>query len=197
MSKIIALTQRVDFITDYNEKRDAIDQRISKLLFNCDYIPLLLPNDLAIATVLFNIYKPSGILLSGGGDLANYGGASPERDELENWLIKQSIDNNLPLLGICRGMQAIGNHFGEKLEQLKNHVATTHTINASREVNSFHNFGFVELKTQNFIATHLANDGSIEAFKHNSYNIYGIMWHPEREAIVTSEDLNLIREIFD
>jgi putative glutamine amidotransferase len=39
-------------------------------------------------------------------------------------------------------------------------------------------------------------DQSIEAIKHQSKPIYGIMWHPERETPYSEHDLNFFTNIF-
>lgn len=46
-------------------------------------------------------------------------------------------------------------------------------------VNSYHNFGIFTLG-KDLEAVAYASDGSVEAFKHSSKNIFGIMWHIER-----------------
>ena len=38
-------------------------------------------------------------------------------------------------------------------------------------------------------------DGSIEAFKHKSRNIFGIVWHPEREEKLNEMDLRIMEEL--
>ena len=68
-----------------------------------------------------------GVLLCGGGDLhaRSYGAnphpaefdVQPERDELELGLVRASRDLDLPLLGICRGLQVVNVAFGGSLHQ--------------------------------------------------------------------------------
>jgi len=63
-----------------------------------------------------------GLLLTGGGDVdpALYGEIAspetdppdPERDAVEAALIDEALARDLPLLGICRGMQLLNVHLG-------------------------------------------------------------------------------------
>jgi len=67
-----------------------------------------------------------GLLLTGGGDLdpARYGQPNrgsrdiePDRDELEAWAWQEARVRGLPVLGICRGLQAINVFSGGSLLQ--------------------------------------------------------------------------------
>src|SRR5580658_6931586 len=68
-----------------------------------------------------------GLLLTGGGDVdpALYGEIAspeteppdPERDAVEAALIDEALARDLPLLGICRGMQLLNVHRGGSLIQ--------------------------------------------------------------------------------
>ena len=64
--KLIAITQRVDIYPDYDEKRDALDQRWWKLLNHCNLMPILFPNDLITASKILNHMNFDGIILTGG-----------------------------------------------------------------------------------------------------------------------------------
>jgi len=87
-------------------------------------IPVLLPPVPGIEDALARL---DGLLLSGGGDIdpAHYGvEAAPQtstisesRDAAEFALIEEAMDRQLPVLGICRGMQVINVARGGTLHQ--------------------------------------------------------------------------------
>lgn len=68
-----------------------------------------------------------GLLLTGGGDVdpSRYGEAShatasdldPDRDDYEIALVRQAVEADIPILGICRGMQVINVALGGTLIQ--------------------------------------------------------------------------------
>ena len=59
--------------------------------------------------------------------------------------------------------------------------------NNSFLVNSFHNFCITKLGNELIPLAHYAN--TIEAFKHEKYPIYGMMWHIERENGLENKDI--------
>lgn len=190
--KKIFFTQRVEINENYGEQRDAIDQEIPKLLFECGLLPIACPNNENIVKNMLNELNPEGIFFSGGNSLAKYGGDAPERDKTEKLLLEYAAQNDIPLLGICRGCQFIADYFGAKLEKIEGHIRTHHKVSGeiSRKVNSFHEYAITNVKKPLAILAQ-ADDNSIEAVKHETLKITGIMWHPERGERV-KEDLELI-----
>ncbi|WP_433368942.1 gamma-glutamyl-gamma-aminobutyrate hydrolase family protein [Actinoplanes sp. CA-142083] len=84
---------------------------------------VILPPDDQDADVLGVL---DGLLLAGGPDLAPdwYGAepeplteAHPERDEAEFLLTRRALDLDLPILGVCRGMQLLTVAAGGRLHQ--------------------------------------------------------------------------------
>ena len=71
--------------------------------------------------------RVDGLILSGGGDVdpATYGAephpltslVSPERDAFELALTRRAVDRDLPVLGVCRGIQVLNVAFGGTLLQ--------------------------------------------------------------------------------
>lgn len=195
--KTILYTQRVEVIAGYNERRDCTDQNVPRFLSYCGYVPVPIPNIPEIIASYTSHIKPDGIVLTGGNDLSKYGGNAPERDETERLLIEYALNSEIPLLGFCRGMQIIGDYFGAILTNVEGHVAIRHKITGdfTQEVNSYHNYAFLELPPQ-LLEEAKSDDGVIEAFKHCSKPIYGIMWHPERESPFQQFDQELVTGIF-
>lgn len=200
MSNIIVYTQRVEIIESYNERRDCADQRIADFLSYCGFIPIPLPNNPIIVDKIINIINPCGIVLTGGNSLVKYGGNAPEKDETDKKLISIAIDKNIPLLGFCRGMQSILDYFGDELVKVDGHVAIKHMIinehNESRLVNSYHNYACINNTSKLIKPLFKTNDGVIETIKHIKYPLIGIMWHPEREANYSKEDIELFKDLF-
>ncbi len=190
--KHIAITQRVEIIENINERRDALSQEWGELAKACGFIPVLIPNDPDIAIKISEEFNIDGIIFSGGNDLAAYGGNAPERDDTETALIRYSVENNIPLLGVCRGAQMLLHYFGAKLEKVEGHVRTEHILTSGKTVNSFHGFG-AKAAPSCIEVIEKSEDYVIEEFAHSEYkNIYGIMWHPKRYRPFRDEDLKFI-----
>ena len=134
---MVAISQRVDVIPERNERRDGLDQRLAEWAVSCGYMPVPVPNTLghAVRDWLMAV-QPSALVLSGGNDI----GQCLERDETEIALLCFAKQFDLPLLGICRGMQMIAHWAGATLHPVSGHVGTRHQLagNISREVNSYH-----------------------------------------------------------
>jgi len=205
--KRIAITQRVEVISSNGERRDALDQRWLPFLQLANLMPVLVPNNMYVVQQLIDEAAFDGVLLTGGNTLTRYGGEAPERDEIESALIEFAYIKNLPLLGICRGMQMIQDYFNNLLYEVPNHVATRHKLvvndghritrilSGYQDVNSFHNFGAYEVNGDLLQAAH-SEDGVVMAVEHKQKNIFGVMWHSERESPYTENDKDLFREIF-
>ena len=178
------MTQRVELVSAYAERRDALDQRWSAFLGRCGLIPLLVPNNPEILAGLLEGADISGVVLTGGGNLMPYGGNAPERDRTERLLIQLSISQGLPLLGVCRGMQAVQAYFGVPLTTVEGHITAQQTIaidGKRASVNSYHDLGARGTSPELEVwAT--ADDGVVKAVRHRKHRIDGIMWHPERFA---------------
>lgn len=204
----IGITQRVEFIDAYGERRDCLDQRWAPLLEAEQLIMVPLPNSIENVDRYLQHLALDGLILSGGNDLASIQQASkvaPERDRFERLALDFACANSVPVLAVCRGMQMMGHYHGAALTALKGHVGTRHAVNtvedfldgSSVEVNSFHNFGFqaADLPGHLVVLGH-APDGTVEAFKHERLPHYGIMWHPEREKQIEPRDVVLLRHLF-
>lgn len=196
--KKILYTQRVEIIPAYGERRDCADQRLPSFLSACGFLPLPVPNLPEMAEEICQRIAPDGIFFTGGNNLKKYGGDAPERDDTERFLLEWAIEKNVPVFGICRGMQIIVDFFGFPIEAMEGHVKTRHAIRGTLfrdSVNSYHNFGIKNIDHPLIIMSE-SPDGSIEAFRHESLSIAAVGWHPEREEPFCGEDIKLIQEWF-
>lgn len=189
--KLIGISLRIDIVQKYNEKRDAISQDWIEFLSKIDAYPVLIPNKLSNVKDFLEKFSLNGIILSGGDNLGEF----PERDQTEKEILEYAIKKNIPVLGVCRGMQIVNRYFGGKIiiSDTKQHVGKPHLISFLEKtcidklgkeitVNSFHN----NLVLQDNLGKDLENfavaeDKTIEGFFHKYLPIIGIMWHPERD----------------
>lgn len=110
------------------------------------------------------------------------GDASPHRVLCETRTLTQCYLQSVPVLGVCHGAFLIN-----ELEQginghVEDHHGTEHTVvleSQTHLVNSFHNNQIIETGPD-LQAIARAEDGGIEAFKHISKPVWGLVWHPER-----------------
>jgi putative glutamine amidotransferase len=168
-------------------------------------VPVLVPNNLSDPRAYVEALDVQGIILSGGGDIdperyKQHNTASvsisPMRDDTETRLLELAVDRNLPVFGICRGLQFINTFFGGSLVQdipteigaTVNHDTSTHPVTitdpqveeklgaATIMVNSSHHQG-VTLGT---LAPGLdvfavsQPDGVIEGLMHHSLPVLGV-----------------------
>lgn len=199
--KKIVITQRIEHLIERNETRDSLDNSFFNLLHRINCLIYPIPNELVQSpnynSVFFawiNQLNPDGIILSGGNNCGEF----LKRDRTENILMNYATNRKLPLLGICKGMLAMGIYSGESVKKITGHVGIRHKLNGliGREVNSFHNFAIDRCPSEySIIAT--STDGVIEGIRHNELPWEGWMWHPEREKIFHENDLKRIKNLFN
>jgi putative glutamine amidotransferase len=118
-------------LTTYNDKNNygypiaALTHKYISAVIEAGGAPVLLPcglNDEALQSLLGRL---SGIILTGGGDIAvdrfngeSHGrvdGVDPDRDEVEFSLLRAAAESGKPFLGICRGFQVVNVALGGTL----------------------------------------------------------------------------------
>ena len=182
----IALTQRLLLNQNYFEMREALDVKWGGLFKKLNFLPVILPIEFDYKKY-FNSIKIDGIILTGGNDLStlNQNNLSLKRDGFEKKIIQYAIKKNIPIYGMCRGMQIIAEHFGASFKKVKGQVATRHSLIVNKKskyfkelnristVNSFHNYAIDSLP-KNMMASATNENGIIKAMEHKKYKIFDI-----------------------
>ena len=178
--------------------------------------PVVIPsydNEKALVSILDTL---DGLVLSGGADIdPDYLGeepldcisVNPRRDAQELVLVRLAVERQIPILGICRGIQMLTVALGGKLYQdIKTqhgrpcieHSQTiarglpSHDVKIEKDsllhslmgtetlaVNSFHHQAVKEVP-QGFRVTAMSEDGIIEGMESTTFRpILGVQWHPE------------------
>lgn len=207
--KKIAITQRLIKNEDYYELREALDTRWALLFNEINFLPIILPYNYNFENY-FKSMNIDGILLTGGNDLnsINNNSESRTRDSFEKKLIEYAILNEIPILGICRGMQVIAEYFGADFIRVENQVNITHKLKINKKskyfkqlarldtVNSFHNYAVKNIPKDLMISAS-SQSNIIKAIEHKNYKIFGQMWHSERETTFKNDELKLIKDFFN
>ena len=118
--------------------------------------------------------------------------------------IVNELGEEIPILGVCLGHQAICSAFGGKISHAKRlmHGKSSNIsldydflfkgLPSQITVGRYHSLSLVEdsLPYCLEIISKANDDGEIMAVKHKDYNIYGLQFHPE--SILTSDGLMII-----
>jgi putative glutamine amidotransferase len=207
MIKRIGITMRAEKAATYPEVRDALARDwftyLSTTFPHWEWI--LLPN-LGSATVEYaKRHGLNGILLSGGNSL----GEAPERDASECALLDYAVQAQLPVVGICRGLQVIQHWAGGSVTPCHppKHAGTHHRVYATPgfkgldwhqtewEVNSYHEMGVSQADLSPALeALAVSEEGTVEALRHKTAPIYALQWHPERPSPSAELDQYLLSQ---
>jgi gamma-glutamyl-gamma-aminobutyrate hydrolase PuuD len=202
---IVAVTMRLTEAAQYYEKRDAVSHDLIEYLDRRGHVPVLVPNALKNPGAYLKNIGAQGLLLSGGDNIEPCNNlAQSLRDKSEHYLLRAAINNNLPVLGICRGLQLINFFFGGNITQdLKektgeDHVGCNHMVSVIGrqqiiEVNSYHKQGVIKSDLATSLrAIAISDGGVIEALEHETKDVRAVMWHPERSKTPTDFDKEFI-----
>src|SRR5262249_54804920 len=155
------------------------------------YMPVLLPSVLLGESYLNQLGRIDGVLLSSGNDVGVENSVSRDRmrDDAEATLLHYAIKYQIPVLGVCRGMQFIQYFFGGKLSRIASgHIGTGHDLvllqawpwrkEQAIKVNSYHHWGVqLDALSTELIPLAKTQDEVVEALQHRSLPIWGVQWH--------------------
>ena len=199
---------------NYGELACKLNEGYYKSIWRAGGVPVIIP-PIADTDVLINTLEHiDGLLLTGGADFnplyageepsPRLGGINAERDLPELLITQLAYNRQIPMLGICRGIQTLAMALGGKVQQDISDVAQirhsqdadrsepTHSVTIEPDstlfniynkeklfVNSFHHQAVCDPGERFRVTAHSA-DGIIEAIESREYkSIIGVQWHPE------------------
>ena len=177
-------------------------------------VPVVIPPVADKHVIINTLEHIDALILSGGADINPLWvgeepspllhGINQERDLPELLIARLAYNCQIPMLGICRGIQTLAAAFGGKVRQDITDVATvkhsqdadrseaTHSVTIDEDstlfniykaekllVNSFHHQAVAEAGDK-FRVVAKSADGIIEAMESAEFkSILGVQWHPE------------------
>ena len=178
--------------------------------------PVLIPPLADRESIVNTLGRIDGLLLTGGGDFNPlWQGEEPsprlhafnaERDEAELLLIRLAANRQIPMLGICRGIQALATALGGKViqddrERNPNVIKhsqegrrgePSHSVQIEKDSTLYNIYGAPKLFVNSdhhqsvgdpgkrFRVVARAADGVVEAMESVDFKqILGVQWHPE------------------
>ena len=202
---------------NYNDSNCTLAEGYYQSILQAGGIPVIIPPYDDTHLLAQTLDQLDGILLTGGGDInplylgeepiRELHGINPRRDRQELLLTRLAADRQLPILGICRGVQVMNAAFDGALYQDihvqmegirikhsqdldRSHASHTVQIEPGTllhslfqtetlAVNSFHHQA-IQAPAPGFRVCAKATDGVIEAIESTEFkSMLGVQWHPE------------------
>ncbi len=227
MRKLIGVTSEYRHYT--NKKSLEVNNTYIRAVERAGGFPIIIPilEDKENIDIYLDLID--GLVLTGGADiLPSLFGEDPmkettsiclDRDMMELKLVEKAIERNIPILGVCRGLQVINVALGGNLYQdipkqvagAHGHVSIEsvftgyHDIKIEKDsflyeifnkdkllVNSLHHQAVKDLG-EGLKVSAKSNDGIIEAIEGLDKPIYCVQFHPEALAEKKEEFLNIFK----
>ena len=200
---------------NYGDKGCELGSGYYKSVIRAGGIPVVIPPCADKDVIINTLENIDGLILSGGADVnplylgeepsPQLHGINPERDLSELLTISLAYNRQIPMLGICRGIQMLAAALGGAVHQDINNIENvlkhsqdlardveSHTVTIEEDsilyniykegkinVNSFHHQA-VRCAGDKFRVIANAPDGVIEAIESTECKpILGVQWHPE------------------
>lgn len=220
----------------YDEQKDSywMLPAYMKALEEAGAIPVMLPLTVDQSNLEQIATGMDGLLFTGGHDVdpklygqervKQCGLSIPERDEMEQKLFQLALAVDLPLLGICRGIQIFNVLLGgtlyqdlpSQLDSKLKHVqqppydTPSHEVEVKRksslyrmvgkkrlDVNSYHHQA-IDILAPGCKVMAVAQDGIIEAIEHPAYRyLMAVQWHPEFSYVADNVSKEIFRSFVD
>lgn len=193
MKPVIGIVSR-PVISEDGHNMLGVYEDMYRVVINSGGIPI---GVLALEDSDFDMIKFDGLIFQGGD----------EKSEYENRYLEYAYKNNIPTLGICLGMQTMGEMFEGELYDVLGHKSKkgyVHEVYINKNsklydifkidrirVNSRHRMA---IKGTNLDVSSISEDGVIEGIEDPGKKFFiGVQWHPE--SMVSYDKLQ--RGLFD
>ena len=134
----------IGITANYSDIDATVRDRYYKQIINAGGVPVIIPPFADTAIIADTLEKVDGILLTGGGDYNPlWCGEEPspklhninrERDAAELILTRLAYNKQIPMLGICRGIQTLAMALGGHVAQdISSQATIKHSQDANRE----------------------------------------------------------------
>src|SRR5574337_991123 len=220
---------------DDDERWEAVLEGYPRAVFEAGGLPLILPIPHAAPDLIEGYLETvDGLILTGGADidpsfygqsvLERCGEIDEERDRFEVALVHAARSRDLPLLGICRGLQVLNVAMGGSLYQdlaYRQETNPAHQSPREQRGESAHAVTIMEgsrlieilgVRALRVTSTHhqiirdlasgltvnaVAPDGVVEGVEGTGRFLVAVHWHPERMFTRHPEQLALFRALVE
>lgn len=226
----------IGLIPLYDDERDSywMLPGYMKVLEKCGALPIMLPLTSDEEELTQSLKMCDGLLLTGGHDVnpemyqeptrGTCGIPCKERDAMESFLLGKALEKNIPILGICRGIQFLNAYLGGSLYQdlpteyecsVEHHMTPPYDREAHKvtilpntilaeifgagilPVNSYHHQAVKKL-APGVTKMALSEDGLVEAISVDGQKFaVGVQWHPEFSYENNQESVKLVQTFVD
>ena len=197
-------------------------------------IPVMLPLTIEEQIMVQCIDMCDGFLFTGGHDVSPeiYGCRAlaenvvccPERDIMESFILQKALESDMPVLGICRGIQFINAYLGGTLYQdipaehpsaVEHHQLPPYDVPVHKDhiiedsplyellhkkeinVNSYHHQA-VNILAPELKAMAESEDGLIEAvYMPEKRYVWAVQWHPEFSFKSDEDSMKIVMSFVD
>lgn len=220
----------------YDDKKESywMLPRYLKMLEAENAIPMVLPLTTNHNELDYFLEICGGFLLTGGHDVSPSvynaertpwcGLCCEQRDEMELYILRNAVELNRSVLGICRVIQLMNACFGGTLYQdlkteyssaINHHMKppydrAVHQVTIQKGtplydilgkeqigVNSYHHQAIKEI-SPHFRAMTISEDGLIESIYMPTHKyVVGVQWHPEYSYLVDENSRKIVRSFVD